>query len=170
MIYLVSYNELCSVLPAIFWKVCGRLALFLLYLFVIYLFLKILFICEKNAWMEGGVGGGKGRKRISSKLHSEHRAWWGESSSVSQPEIMTWAEIKSWVLNLLMSHPDVLYYFSFKYLIGFTCEIIWASAFLCGNVLNYKFNFLLQINSGYLFLLGSVLVTYVFLYISFYFI
>ena len=53
------------------------------------------------------------------------------------------------------------YYFFFKYLIGFTCEIIWVCAFLCGKILSYEISFLLQTYSDHLFILESVLVIYV---------
>ena len=42
-------------------------------------------------------------KRISRRLPAEHRAW--NRAQSHDPEIMTWAEIKSWMLNW-QSHPN----------------------------------------------------------------
>ena len=50
-------------------------------------------------------GKGRGRERILSKLHAQHRAQSGVPSHGR--EIMTGAEIKSWMLNQL-SHPGTL--------------------------------------------------------------
>ena len=44
-----------------------------------------------------GLGEGRGRERISSRLHTQLRAWRGAQSP--NLEIMTWAKIKSWMLN-----------------------------------------------------------------------
>jgi len=49
-----------------------------------------------------GRGRGRRRERILSRLHVQHRAWRGARSH--DPEIMTWAKIKSQMLNRL-SHP-----------------------------------------------------------------
>ena len=45
---------------------------------------------------------GRGRERMSSRLHAQHRALYGAGSH--NPEIMTWAETKSQMPNQL-SHP-----------------------------------------------------------------
>ena len=46
---------------------------------------------------------GRNRERILSRLHAQHRAWCRAWSH--DPDVMTWAEIKSWTLNQL-SHPS----------------------------------------------------------------
>ena len=48
---------------------------------------------SKTKWLSQRRGRGREKKDISSRLHAE-----------PDPKIMTWAEIKSWVLNQL-SHP-----------------------------------------------------------------
>ena len=69
-------------------------------------FLKILF----REWASRGTGRGRGRERIPSILCTEHGAQCGASSR--NPEIMTWADIKSQMLNFL-SHPGapILFFF-----------------------------------------------------------
>ena len=52
-------------------------------------------VCES---MRAGVGGAEGQ-RILSKLHTQHIAWQGAQSH--DPEIMTWAKIKSQSFNRL---------------------------------------------------------------------
>ena len=63
---------------------------------------KDLFIyLRKHASMNGGKGRGRRRERIF-RLPAECGAWHRARSH--DPEIMTWAEIKSWMLNQF-SHP-----------------------------------------------------------------
>ena len=68
------------------------------------LFLSIYFFWER---LRGGVEGWRERERerILKRLQAQHRAWHRAWSH--HPEIMTWAEIKSWTVNQL-SHPDGL--------------------------------------------------------------
>ena len=63
-----------------------------------YIFLKLNFLREREWRAEGEW------ERISNRFHAEHRAWHGVH--FHNPEIVTWAETKSWMLNQL-SHPGV---------------------------------------------------------------
>ena len=83
------------------WKWC-----FILFLLIDW-FLKIVFIWET------GLSRKKGRERV--RVCDECRAWL--EAQTHEPEIMTWAKSKSWMLNRL-SHPgapqnDVLDVFIF---------------------------------------------------------
>ena len=73
------------------------------YLIFFFLFLKkILFILGgERVWAGGGVKGeGEKESQADTALSAEHDPGvWSH-----YPEVMTWAEIKSWLLNLL-SHP-----------------------------------------------------------------
>ena len=68
-------------------------------------FFKVyLFILESNCMWAGRGAERRGRGRISSRLHVEHRAQWGLDPMTH--EIMTWAKIISWTLTWL-SHPGI---------------------------------------------------------------
>ena len=57
-------------------------------------------------FLDGGRSRRRGRERLPSRLHAQRRAWHGARSH--NPETITWAEIKSRMLNWL-SHPGVLF-------------------------------------------------------------
>ena len=61
----------------------------------------------RESWGRKGVwrGGGNRRERILSRLHAHHGARCRAQSH--NPEIMTWAKVKSWTLNQL-SHSGIL--------------------------------------------------------------
>ena len=60
---------------------------------------SFLFFFKREGLMWGE---GRGKERILRRLHTQNRAWC--RARFHNPEIMTWAEIKSWTLNQL-SHP-----------------------------------------------------------------
>ena len=66
---------------------------------------------HSRAWGWEGAGRGRGRKRISSRLHTQHGAQHG--AWTHNPEIMTWAKIKSQIFNWL-SHPSAPQRSNFK--------------------------------------------------------
>ena len=63
------------------------------------LFLRFYFREEALEWVGGGGAEGDGQ----GWLHAEHRAWGGAQSQ--DPEIMTWAEIKSHLTNWTTQVP-----------------------------------------------------------------
>ena len=67
-------------------------------------FLNIVFILERKqaSWGWGVEGRDRGRERIPNRLHAQCRA--GRGAPSHNLEIMTWAKIKSQMLNWL-SHP-----------------------------------------------------------------
>ena len=81
------------------WSVCASCLAFLYLL----LFFKRIYFYFESVCRRQGKGRGRGRERILSSLHTQHGA---EGRVQSQdPEIMTWAEIKSQILKRL-SYSD----------------------------------------------------------------
>ena len=66
--------------------------------YIAFLFLKFIYI-----WKGGGRGSGRGRERIPGRLSTVSMEL-DVGLELTNHEIMTWAEIKSWMLNQL-SHP-----------------------------------------------------------------
>ena len=81
------------------------MALQFLVFFLFSFFKKDLFTYLRGRERERFRGAVEEGERISSRLPTECGAWHGAWSH--DPEIMTWAEIKSWMLNRL-SHPGAL--------------------------------------------------------------
>ena len=78
------------------------------YIMSSFFFKKDLFILEREREQERA---GRGAERISSRLPIEYGAWCGAQSQ--DPEIMTWAKIKSQLINWL-SHPGALIISAFQ--------------------------------------------------------
>ena len=95
MLNIVLYlyiSSFCS--PGMVWWCVCIISLNFVYF---YSFCIVLFFRREEEQMEG-------RERTLSRLHAQCRAW--HRSQSHNPEIMIWAEIKSWKLNQL-SHPSV---------------------------------------------------------------
>jgi len=82
------------------------------YLFIIYLFIYERERVHVHTCANWGRDRGKGRKRISSRLHAQHGA------QSQDPETVTWSKIKSRMLNRL-SHPGTPKYFTFHSFLTF---------------------------------------------------
>ena len=67
------------------------------------LFIGCLFVCKRESMQEWAGGRGRGRGSGTSRLCAVQEA--GPQAGPQDPENMTWARIKSWMLNGL-SHPD----------------------------------------------------------------
>ena len=80
------------------------------FMFLVFFF-KFIYLFFREREHEWGRGKERGREGIPSRLHSLHSVWHRAQSH--DCKIMTWAEIKSQILNWL-SHPGVPVFLVFK--------------------------------------------------------